>query len=332
MSSPSREWSWEPRLPYVVDPSLLEMTPLRIPSPAPDSPENICHGSEESSSSGDESCPPCKLGEGNALHVSDGGVTPCVLEEGVPSRGLGGIPPPYSLVTRREIPPPGKLRIKLKPKFLGEPSQSRPETTMLCVVDAKKILKKALSEAENFLVQVLDQHLEEGRVWDVNMKPYLSSLQLAGIILGSPDLRCPELKLSSSSFLSVGGGGFARPHVPGDDDVGSYVGSEEAELRTPPLQDLTGVQSMDETGMTKGRRLQPSSTSVRGGRGRRGTGGRGRHDSPDQERVNSRDYVDHEQRDPRDAEDRHPNPPPTELTRGKEVASDYPREEGQKRR
>ncbi|GAB2272959.1 hypothetical protein Dimus_007774 [Dionaea muscipula] len=310
MSSPPCELSWEPLLPYVFDPSLLEMTPLRIPSPAPDSPDYTCQGSEESSFSSDESCPPCELGEGDALHVSGRGVIPYALEEGVTSCGSKGAPLPYPSATRLEGRSPRKLRIKLKPRSLGEPSQSRPETTTLCVVDAvstpgplpggedivplepsndesplkssmrpagcqallrfffqknfkfyapepsecpnvmrsggrigfmKKVLKKALSQAENFLVQVLDRRLEEGRVWDVNMKPSLSSLQLAGIISGSPDLRFPELKLSSSSFLSVGGGGFIRSHGPGDDDVESYIGSKETELRTPPLQDLTGI-------------------------------------------------------------------------------------------
>ncbi|GAB2281678.1 hypothetical protein Dimus_016249, partial [Dionaea muscipula] len=58
------------------------------------------------------------------------------------------------------------------------------------------------------------------------MKPSLSSLQLVGIISGSPDPHCLEVELSSSSLLSVGGGGFARSHGPGDDDVGSYMGSD----------------------------------------------------------------------------------------------------------
>ncbi|GAB2292993.1 hypothetical protein Dimus_027216 [Dionaea muscipula] len=182
MSSPPRKWSWEPHLPYVFDPSLLEMAPLRIPSPAPDSPEYTCQGSEESSFSGDESCPPCELGEGDALCVSGRGVIPYALEEGATSRGLEGVPPSYPSATRLEGRSPRKLRIKLKPRSL-------------------------------------------------------------------------ELELSSSSFLSVGGGGSVRSHGPGDDDVGFYVGSEEAELRTPSLQDLTGIQSLDETGMTKGRRL-----------------------------------------------------------------------------
>ncbi|GAB2281679.1 hypothetical protein Dimus_016250, partial [Dionaea muscipula] len=90
-----------------------------------------------------------------------------------------------------------------------------------------------------------------------------------------------------------------------------------AELQTPPLRDHTGVRSLDEAGMTKGRRLQvPSSTFVHEGRGRRGTGGKGRHDPPNRARVNTCDHHDHEQRDPCDVEDRHPNPPPTELIRG----------------
>ncbi|GAB2299456.1 hypothetical protein Dimus_033524 [Dionaea muscipula] len=183
----------------------------------------------------------------------------------------------------------------------------------------KKVLKKALFEAEDFLVQVLDRRLEEGRVWDVNMKPSLSSLQSVGIISGSLDPCCPELELSSSSFLSVGGGGSVRSHGPGEDDVRFYVGSEEAELRTPPLQDLTGIQSLDETAF------------VQGGRGRRGAGGRGRPDSPDRARVNTRDFDDRDRRSSRDTEDCPPKPPSNELTRGKEVASDYPRE-SQKRR
>ncbi|GAB2276599.1 hypothetical protein Dimus_011316 [Dionaea muscipula] len=205
MSSSSREWSWEPRVP--IHPSLLEMTSLRIPSPAPDSPEYSCQGSEASSFSGDESCPPCEL--------------------------------------------------------------------------------------------------------------------------GSPDLSCPDLELSSSSFLSIGGGGSDRLHDPSDDDVRSYVSSEEAGLRTPPLQNLTGIPSLD---MTKGRRHQlPSGAFARGGRGRRGAGGRGRPDSPDRARVSTHDPEDRDRRSSRDAEDCPPKPPSTELTRGKGVASDYPRE-GQKRR
>ncbi|GAB2302841.1 hypothetical protein Dimus_036836 [Dionaea muscipula] len=164
------------------------------------------------------------------------------------------------------------------------------------------------------------------------MKPSLSSLQWAGIVSGSPDLSCPELELSSSSFLSIGGGGFNRLHGPDDDDVRSYVGSEEVGLRTPPLQDLTGVPSLDETGMTKGRRLQlPSGVFANRGRGRRGAGGRGRPDSPDRARVSTRDPEDHDRRSSRDTEDHPPKPPSAELTRGKGVASDYPRE-SQKRR
>ncbi|GAB2297564.1 hypothetical protein Dimus_031659 [Dionaea muscipula] len=383
--------------------------------------------------------PPYKLGEGDSLLVSGRGVIPYSLEEGVTSRGSEGAPPPYPLATRLEGRSPRKLRIKLKPRSLGEPSQSCPETTTLYVVDAastprplpggedivplepsidesplkssmrrarcqallrfffeknlkfyapepserpnvirsggrirfvvnrhsvqfglhpplclfyqtfpyrntpwrtslpklpkKKVLKKALSEAKNFLVQALDRCLEEGRVWDVNMKPSLSSLQLAKIISGSPDLCCLELELSSSSFLSVGGGGFVRSHGPSDDDVKYYIDSEEAELRTPPLQDLTGIQSLDETGMTKGRRLQiPSTAFVRGGRRRRGNGGRGRLDSPDRARANTRDFDDRDRRNSRDTEDRPPKPPSTELTREKEVASDYPQESQKRRR
>ncbi|GAB2283413.1 hypothetical protein Dimus_017928 [Dionaea muscipula] len=236
MSSPSHEWSWEPRVP--IHPSLLEKSPLRMPSPAPDSPEYSCQGSEESSFSGDKSCPAREFAEDNALCVS------------------------------------------------------------------------------------------EGRLWDVNMKPSLSSLQWAGIVSGSPDLSCPEPELSSSSFLSIGGGGSDRLHDPDDDDVCS----EEAGLRTPPLQDLTGISSLDETDMPKGRRLQiPCGAFARGGRGRRGAGGRGRPNSPDRARASARDPEDRDRRSFCDAEDRPPKPPSAELTRGKGVASDYPRE-SQKRR
>ncbi|GAB2272783.1 hypothetical protein Dimus_007602 [Dionaea muscipula] len=155
------------------------------------------------------------------------------------------------------------------------------------------------------------------------MKPSLSSLQWAGIVSGSPDLSCPDLELSSSSFLSIGGGGSDRLHDPDDDDVCS----EEAGLRTPPLQDLTGIPSLDETDMTKGRRLQlPYGAFTRGGRGRRGAGGRGRPDSPDRARASARDPKDHDRRSFCDAEDRPPMPPSAELTRGKGMASDYPRE------
>ncbi|GAB2287832.1 hypothetical protein Dimus_022188 [Dionaea muscipula] len=121
------------------------------------------------------------------------------------------------------------------------------------------------------------------------MKPSLSSLQWAGIVSRSLDLSCPDLELSSSSFLSIGGGGSDRLHGPNDDDVCS----EEAGLRTPPLQDLTGIPSMDETDMTKGRRLQlPSGAFARGGRGRRGVERRGRPDSPDRARASARDPED----------------------------------------
>ncbi|GAB2286512.1 hypothetical protein Dimus_020911 [Dionaea muscipula] len=187
---------------------------------------------------------------------------------------------------------------------------------------------KALYETKNRLVQVFDQCLKEGRLWDVNMKPSLSSLQWAEIVSGSPDLSCLDLELSSSSFLSIGGGGFNWLHDPDDDDVCS----EEAGLRTPPLQDLTGTPSLDETDMTKGRRLQlPSGAFARGGRGRRGAGGRGRPDSPDRARASARDPEDRDRRSFCDAEDRLPKPPSAELTRGKGVASDYSRE-SQKRR
>ncbi|GAB2294575.1 hypothetical protein Dimus_028778 [Dionaea muscipula] len=157
------------------------------------------------------------------------------------------------------------------------------------------------------------------------MKPSLSSLQWAGIVSGSPDPSCPELEFSSSSLLSIGGGGSDRLHDPDDDDVRSYVGSEEVGLRTPPLQDLTGIPSLDETGMTKGRRLQLTSRAfARRGRGRRGAGERGRPNSPDRARVSTRDPEDRDRRSSRDAEDRPPKPPSAELTRGKGVASDYP--------
>ncbi|GAB2280824.1 hypothetical protein Dimus_015447 [Dionaea muscipula] len=169
------------------------------------------------------------------------------------------------------------------------------------------------------------------------MKPSLSSLQWAGIVSGTPDLSCPDLELSSSSFLSIGGGGSDRLHDPDDDDVCS----EEAGLRTPPLQDLTGSHPWMRwftdpeilyADMTKGRRLQlPSGAFARGVRGRRGAGGRGRPDSPDRARASVRDSEDRDQRSFRDDEDRPPKPPSTELTRGKGVASDYP-QESQKRR
>ncbi|GAB2286153.1 hypothetical protein Dimus_020578 [Dionaea muscipula] len=224
-----------------------------------------------------------------------------------------------------------KVRIKLKPRSLGEPSQSHPETTTLCVVDATSnpgalpgggdIVPLELSNDES----PLKSSMRLAGLWDVNMKPSLSSLQWAGIVSGSPDFSCPELELSSSSFLSIGGGGSVRFHGPDDDDVGSYVGSEEAELRTPPLQDLTGIPSLDETGMTKGRRLQlPFAAFVRGGRGRRGTEGRGCPDSPDRARVNTCDFDDRDWRNSCDAEDRHPKPPSVELSREKEVAIDFP--------
>ncbi|GAB2283772.1 hypothetical protein Dimus_018264 [Dionaea muscipula] len=207
------------------------------------------------------------------------------------------------------------------------PYQNTPWRTSLPELPQKKVLKKALSEAESCLVQVFDQRLKERRLWDVNMKPSLSSLQWAGMVSGSPDLSCPELELSSSSFLSIGGGGSDQVHGPNDDDVRSYVGSEEAGLRTPPLQDLIGVPSLDETGMTKGRRLQLLSRAFANkGRRRRGARGRGCPDSPDRARVSTRDPEDRDRRSSRDAEDRPPKPPSAELTRGKGVASDYPRE------
>ncbi|GAB2273325.1 hypothetical protein Dimus_008124 [Dionaea muscipula] len=120
MSSPPRELSWEPHV--TIHPSLLEMTPLRIPSPAPDSPEYSCQGSGESSFSSDEGCPSRELGGGDALHVSSRGVIPCILEEGVTSHGLRGAPPPFPLAARPEGRSPRKLRIKLKSRSLGESS------------------------------------------------------------------------------------------------------------------------------------------------------------------------------------------------------------------
>ncbi|GAB2286581.1 hypothetical protein Dimus_020978 [Dionaea muscipula] len=319
----------------------IHMTPLRILSPAPDSPEYSSRGSEEASSSSDESCPPCELGEGNILRISDGGIAPYDSEsphEILDPCTVDGVVVPETLSRGEDVTPlalssdESPLQSSMRPSGC----QNTPWRTSLPKLSPKKVLKKALSEAENFLVQVFDQRLKEGRLWDVNMKHSLSSLQWAGIVSGSPDISCPKLELSSSSFLSVGGGGSVRSHGPSDDDVKSYVGSEEAELRTPPLQDLIGIQSLDETemllaSMTKGRRLQlPSAAFVRGGRGRRGIGGRGRPDSPDRARVNTRDFDDRDRRNSRDAEDRHPKPP-TELTREKEVASDYLRE-SQKRR
>ncbi|GAB2268640.1 hypothetical protein Dimus_003593 [Dionaea muscipula] len=183
------------------------------------------------------------------------------------------------------------------------PYQNTPWQTSLPELPQKKVLKKALSEAENRLLQVFDQRLKAGRLWDVNMKPSLSSLQWAGIASGSPNLSCPELELSSSSFLSIGGGGSDRFRGPDNDDVRSYVGSEEAGLRTPPLQDLTGIPSLDETGAEEGEELEEGAVLI-----------------PPIERGGSHD-----------AEDRSPKPPSSELTRGKGVASDYPRE-SQKRR
>ncbi|GAB2278146.1 hypothetical protein Dimus_012842 [Dionaea muscipula] len=316
MSSLSREWSWEPRVP--IHPSLLEMTPLRIPSPAPDSPEYSCQDSEESSFSGNESCPPRELGESDALCVSGRRVNPYALEEGATSRGLVGVPPSYPLAARLEGRSPKKLRIKLKSRSLGESSWSRPETTTLCVVDVADTLGPLSGRGE-----VVPSELSN------NESPLKSSMRPAGC---KALLRCPELELSPSSFLSIGGGGSDRLYDPDDDDVRSYVSPEEDGLRTPPLQDLTGTPSLDETDMTKGRRLQlPSGAFARGGRGRRGAGGRGRPDSPDRARVSTRDPEDRDRRSSHDAEDCPPKPPSAELTRGKGVASDYPRE-SQKRR
>ncbi|GAB2289980.1 hypothetical protein Dimus_024277 [Dionaea muscipula] len=215
MSSPSREWSWEPCVP--IHPSLLEMTPLRIPSPAPDSPEYSCQGFEESSFSGDESCPAHESGEDNALCVSGRGVNPYASEEGATSRGLVGVPPSYPLAARLEGRSPKKLRIKLKSRSLGESSQSRPETTALCVVDAADTPRPLPSRGE-----VVPSEPSN------NESPLKSSMRPAGC---KALLRCPNLELSSLSFLSIGWGGSDRLHDPDDDDV--Y--SEEVGLQTPPL-------------------------------------------------------------------------------------------------
>ncbi|GAB2286103.1 hypothetical protein Dimus_020527 [Dionaea muscipula] len=224
---------------------------------------------------------------------------PRASEEGVTSHGLGGAPPPYLLAARLEGRSPRKLRIKLKLRSLGESSQSRHETTTLCVVDAVSALGPLPSEGD---IVPLEPSNDES--------PLKSSMRPAGS--GSPDLSCPELELSSSSFLSIRGGGSIRFHGPDDDD----------------FTDL----EMLLVGMTNGRRLQlPSGAFTRGGRGRRGAGGRGRPDSPDHARVITRDLYDRVRRSSRDAEDRPPKPPSAELTRGKEVASDYPRERQKKR-
>ncbi|GAB2285677.1 hypothetical protein Dimus_020120 [Dionaea muscipula] len=102
------------------------------------------------------------------------------------------------------------------------------------------------------------------------------------------------------------------------------------EIGAEPISPTDGVRRRKSSpGMTKGWRLQlPSAAFVRGGRG---TGGRGRSDSPDRGRVNTRDIDDCDRRNSRDAEDRHPKPPSAELTREKEVKSDFP-QESQKRR
>ncbi|GAB2292402.1 hypothetical protein Dimus_026643, partial [Dionaea muscipula] len=124
------------------------MTPLRIPSPAPDSPEYSSRGSEESSFSGDESCPAREFGEDNALRVSGKGVDPYTSEEGATSRGLVGVPPSYPLEARLEGRSPKKLKIKLKSRSLGESSQNHPETTALYVVDATDTLGPLPSRGE----------------------------------------------------------------------------------------------------------------------------------------------------------------------------------------
>ncbi|GAB2278261.1 hypothetical protein Dimus_012951 [Dionaea muscipula] len=146
----------------------------------------------------------------------------------------------------------------------------------------------------------------------------------------------PSFMASSRSMSVLSLVRSDRPHDPDDDDVCS----EEVGLRTPPLQDLTGIPSLDEftdpemlyADMTKGRRLQlPSGAFARGGRGKRGAGGRGRPDSLDRARASARDPEDRDRRSFCDAQDRPPKPPSAELMRGKGVASDYPRE-SQKRR
>ncbi|GAB2290176.1 hypothetical protein Dimus_024458 [Dionaea muscipula] len=195
-------------------------------------------------SSGDESCPPCELGEGNSLHVSDGEVTPYALKEGVASRGLGGVPPSYPLATRKSHPS-GKLRIKLKSRSLGESSHSRPQTNMLSVLDIASV-PELFPRGEDVVPLASSNDKSP-----LSREPPSASLR-ATFGRMSPDPHCPELKLSPLPPLSDEGGDSARSHGPGDVDVGSYVDSEEAELRTPPLQDHTGVQSLDEMSVALG--------------------------------------------------------------------------------
>ncbi|GAB2288170.1 hypothetical protein Dimus_022512 [Dionaea muscipula] len=300
MSSPSREWSWEPCVP--IHPSLMEMTPLRIPSPSPDSPEYSCQGSEESSFSGDESFPPRELGEDDALCVSGRGVNPYALEEGATSRGLVGVPPSYPLAARLEGRSPKKLRIKLKSRSLGESFQSRPEITTLCVVDAADTLGPLPGRGE-----VVPSEPSN------NESPLKSSMCPVGCKALLRFFFQKNLKFYAPKP-------FERPNVMRSGGrIGSYVSSDEAGLRTPPLQDLTGIPSRDETAFAQG------------GRGRRRAGGRGRPDSPDRARVSTFDPEDRDRRSSRDAEDRPPKPTSAELTRGKGVASDYPRESEKRR-
>ncbi|GAB2271100.1 hypothetical protein Dimus_005948 [Dionaea muscipula] len=276
MSSLSREWSWEPRVPIYQ--SLLEITSLRIPSPAPDSPEYSCQGSEESSFSGDESYLPRELGEGDALCMS--GVMSSLSRE-------------WSWDPRVPI---YQSLLEITPLRIPSPAPDSPEYS------CQGSEESSFSGDESYL----PRELGEGDSLCMSGRGVISYASEEGATSrGSPDVSCPELELSYSSFLSVRGGGSDRFHGPDDDDVRSYVDSEEAGLQTPPLPDLTGIPSLDETGMTKGRRLQlPSGAFARWGRGRRGAGGRGRPDSPDRVRVNTRDPEDRDRRSSRDAEDR----------------------------
>ncbi|GAB2276109.1 hypothetical protein Dimus_010850 [Dionaea muscipula] len=341
MSSPPREWSWEPRI--TIHPSLMEMTPLRIPSPAPDSPEYSRQGSEESSFSSDEGCPPCKLGKGDTLHVLGKGFIPYALEEGVTSHGLGGAPPQFPLAARSEGRSPRKLRIKLKSRSLDESSQSHHETTTLCVVDVVNTLGP-LPGREG--IMSLEPPNDESPLTS-SMRPAGCQALLRFFFQKNLKSYAPEPFECPNVMRSGGRIGFAKVLKKTLSEAESLLVQvfdqrlnegrlwdipQEAELRTPPLQDLTWIPSLDETGMTKGRRIQlPSGTFARGGRGRRRAGGRGRPDSPDRVRVSTRDLDDRDRRSSRDAEDRPPKPPSAELTRGKEVASDYPWE-SQKRR
>ncbi|GAB2297407.1 hypothetical protein Dimus_031512 [Dionaea muscipula] len=156
------------------------------------------------------------------------------------------------------------------------------------------------------------------------MKPSLSSLQLEGIVMGSPYPHFLELELSASSFLSAGGGGSIQSHNSGDDDFGSHVGSEEAERRTPLLPDYTRVPTLNKTGVALG--FSSVEAFVHESKGRKGVGGRGHHESLDRTRADPHGLDDRERRDHRDVEGRHLDPPPAGPMKGKEVASDYPRE------